>query len=58
MKNLIYGLVILIAVGFVGCGGGSSNNSTTPSTTNDNTVVNGTEALNNLPAVPQIPADK
>jgi len=64
MKNLIYSVALLVAVGLVGCGGGGSESSVVADTSApavevpavvENTATQSTVSVA-LPAVPQIPA--
>ena len=59
MKNLISSVVILLAFSLIGCGGGSSTTTdkVTPHLKEQKTVPEESTSLN-LPAIPQIPADK
>lgn len=56
MKRVIYGVAIIVAFVLVGCGNGGS--ATSKSRSNDGSVMTkNTTYLNDLPPVPQIPAE-
>ena len=64
MKNLIYSVALIVAVGLVGCGGGGSESSVVTETSSpvvevpavvEDTATQSTVSVA-LPSVPQIPA--